>query len=109
MNKELGRISEIVKKHDDETFPKIMEVLDEQTNALKRMESKQNKDIVQFNQKAEELHIRLKPLEEEHQERILAKKDTSGKLKNLLWDMIKLIIATVIGAGLTLLGINTKP
>lgn len=55
-SEKIGGITEIVKRHDEVTFPEIQ-------NSLLRMESKQNKDILQFIAAREEIHKRLEPLE----------------------------------------------
>jgi len=106
MNKEIGRIAEIVKKHDDETFPNMMKILDEQTKALVRIESKHNQDFLQYVKENEELSNRVKPLEEDYKERKEAKEDTRKKIISLGWDLFKLIIASIVGYGLALLGIG---
>ena len=58
----LGEIRAIVKRHDDVTFPEMQKELKEQSFALKRMESKQNKDILQFVEEKEKIWAELNPV-----------------------------------------------
>lgn len=66
-------VSTVVKRHDEVTFPDIQNELKTQSNALMRMESKQNKDILQFVEEKEKIHKRLEPLEEHVSEHKLIK------------------------------------
>jgi hypothetical protein len=81
MKEDIGKIAEIVKKHDSETFPKI-------ENTLLRMESKQNKDIIQFHQSREELSKRMDPIEKDFQDRVIQRKENQLEIKRLKWAVI---------------------
>lgn len=96
MNKEIGRVAEIVKRHDEETFPRMMKVLDEQTKALTRMESKQNKDITQFNQANEELKKRVDPIEQDFLQRQKAKENILGKFSWIFWEIMKVVSVALV-------------
>lgn len=74
------RVEEVVRRHDEVTFPEIQKELKTQSNALYRMESKQNKDIIQFNESKEELGDRIKPLEAD-----LEKRQKTGER---VWDIV---------------------
>lgn len=64
LSTKIDTVATVVKRHDESTFPEIQKELKSQSNALFRMESKQNKDILQFIDEKEKIHTRLVPLEE---------------------------------------------
>lgn len=72
------RVEEVVRRHDEVTFPDIQET-------LTRMESKQNKDILQFNESKEELNDRIKPLEVDFAKR----QKTDEKIWDIVWRNIE--------------------
>lgn len=92
MNEKIGKIAEIVERHDSETFPAMRDT-------LARMESKQNKDILQFNEAREALHKRIDPIEKDYIERMERKQDTAKELKKIKWSVVgTIILGIAIGA-----------
>lgn len=101
MIEKLATVSEIVRRHDEVTFPNI-------TDQLTRMESKQNKDITLFTKKEEELReqmkdhksdtdTRLKLVEADLKKRLDNTKDTKSHIKGILWGGIEKIVYVIIG------------
>ncbi len=71
--------------------------LKEVRDILTRIESKQNKDIIQFNQAKEEITKRIDPIERDFIARMEAKKDVNTRFLSLLWDLLKIGIIAAIG------------
>lgn len=97
----MGRITEIVERHDSVTFPKM-------ENILTRMESKQNDHIIkciadkeEFDKKVkadkEELERRIKPLEDDYKHRKEVRQEIKKNVTAIAWDWIKKSVP-VIGA-----------
>ncbi len=93
----LATVGETVRRHDTETFPDMKRELSTQSDSLFRMESKQNKDILQFNEAKKEIHDRIKPLEDDLLARQNSKKETKRELWKIFWS----------GVGLFVIGITT--
>jgi len=91
VKEKIGGIAEIVKRHDEVTFPLI-------TETLVRMESKQNKDILQFNEEREKLHDRIKPLEVDFRLRVEQKDEFRKEIRKIRWGILSaLTLIVVIG------------
>lgn len=90
INKQLGGLAEIVKRHDEYTFPEIQ-------NTLKRIESKHNQDYLQYIESKEALNKRLLPLEEDYKKRQEVKKEVKKNSGNILWDLIKMGVMGLVG------------
>lgn len=101
MIEKLATVSEIVRRHDNETFPEMKKELTKQSDALYRMESKQNEDMVRFVSEKEkvykELNERLKPLEEEYKNKSENKKETKSKVSSIVWGGVEKITYILIG------------
>jgi phage terminase large subunit-like protein len=101
INKTLGRLTEIVERHDKVTFPEI-------TNALKRIESKHNQDYLQYVEAKEE----AKRLLENHEERLrkVEKINTEAKAEKSKWfsDVSKHTVTAIITFLTALFAINNK-
>lgn len=98
---EIGRIGEIVRRHDDETFPEIQK-------SLGRIESKHNQDFLQYIDTKEALEERIVPLEEDYEERQKVKEEKEelvmeGK-KGAVSNVVSAIIGGLIALGGYLLG-----
>lgn len=102
LSTKIDTVSAVVKRHDEVTFPEIQKELKTQSNALFRMESKQNKDILQFIEKEEKIRARLVPLEEH----VANHKELKAEDKKVWVDITKHAISLIIGAVSTLVGIN---
>jgi hypothetical protein len=85
----MGRVVEIVERHDKVTFP-------EMNDTLKRMESKQNRDIIQWNDEKEKLNDRLKPLEEDYKVRTESKRNIKKNVGEIVWEGIKKAIFVIV-------------
>lgn len=88
VKEKIGAITEIVKRHDEVTFPII-------TATLTRMESKQNQDIEQFNKKSENMEERIKPLEIDYSLRQKEKDEFRKEIRSIRWGIVS---AVVLGA-----------
>ena len=84
------RVEQTVQRHDTEIFPNI-------TNALFRMESKQNEDMTRFMIEKEQIYKRLTPLESDLQIRIENSKETSKRWKNIFWAGVEKILYVIAG------------
>lgn len=104
LSTKIDTVATVVKRHDESTFPEMQKELKSQSNALFRMESKQNKDILQFVQEKEAIHNRLKPLEEH----VANHKEIKAEDKKVWIDVTKHAISLLIGAVSTLVGINLQ-
>lgn len=93
----LATVSEIVRRHDTETFPKIEKELGKQSDALYRMESKQNEDMVKFIMEKEAVIARIKPLEEDLANRQKGKVETKSKVSGILWGGVEKVSYIVVG------------
>lgn len=100
-------VEDTVKRHDIETFPAIRKELENQSNALFRMESKQNADISRFISEKNLLIDRIKPLEQDYIHRMTeektrednkkeTKRDIKKKLVDTIWDWMKLIVVAIV-------------
>ena len=94
-------VEEIVKRHDDHTFPKIEKELEKQSNALFRMESKQNADMTYFVSEKEkvynELNGRLIKVEDDMKIRQDGKKEVKVKLSGIIWGGIEKVSYIIVG------------
>lgn len=97
ISERIVRVEETVKKHDETTFPSMQKELDKQSNALYRMESKQNADITYFTGEKEAVIERLKPLEDDLKKRQDAVKSTETEMKKIKWNMIEKGIYLLLG------------
>lgn len=104
LSTKIDTVATVVKRHDEVTFPEMQKELKTQSNALFRMESKQNKDILQFVEKEEKIRARLVPLEEHVENH----KEIKAEDKKAWVDVTKHAISLVIGAVSTLIGINLQ-
>lgn len=87
----VGKIAEIVKRHDEHTFPEIMAT-------LVRMESKQNKDIEQFNKKSSEIEERIKPLEIDYHLRKTQQDEFKSEIRKIRWGIVSaIVLGAVVG------------
>jgi len=107
INKELKAVSErivrvedTVKRHDEVTFPDMKRAIELGNNAVSRVESKQNEDMVAFvaekNKVYTEFNERLKPLEAEQKARNAIKTDIKKKVWEATWDWLKLGIVAFV-------------
>lgn len=62
MSTKIDTVATTVKRHDDITFPAMQKELKDQSESLLRMESKQNKDILQFVEEKEKIWAKLNPV-----------------------------------------------
>lgn len=101
----LGKIGEILERHDKVTFPEIKKELLKQSDALYRMESQQNEDMYKFIQEKEVIYKRLKPLEDDFEKRAAFASGVKKKWSDITWDIIKDIVKylTVLIVGYLLL------
>jgi predicted amidohydrolase len=91
MNNEIGTLSEIVNRHDKITFPEIL-------NTLSRMESKQNRDILQFNEEKGKINERLRPLEEDYKNRIIRQVENRQEINKIKWSAISIFsLGAIVG------------
>ena len=97
MTEKLATVAEIVRKHDVETFPEMKAELKKQSDALYRMESKQNDDIKHFTSEKEAIIARLKPLEEDLASRNEGKKETKNRVSTIIWGGVEKASYIVIG------------
>lgn len=88
----------------------IESTLETHTTTLIRMESKQNKDIEQFNKTAEELRTiqkncidRIIPLEEDFKKRSNFTTEVKKKSFDTVWEWVKIAIVFVAGYLLTII------
>lgn len=102
LSTKIDTVATTVKRHDEVTFPDIQKELKTQSNALFRMESKQNKDILQFVEKEEKIRARLVPLEEH----VANHKELKAEDKKVWVEISKHAISVVVGSIATLVGIN---
>jgi len=109
MKENIAKITEIVERHDKVTFPEMKADIKNTNNAVTRMESKQNEDMVRFMSEKERLSRRLEPLEADLEKRVSATKINRGRIANIFWGGIEKVIYIVIGSGTTLwLALKTK-
>lgn len=105
--KHLSKIGEIVRRHDEVTFPEMKTELNKQSQALIRMESKQNEDMSRFMAEKEkvyqEFNKRLEPLENDLKTRRDFTTDVKKKSWDTIWDWLKIGIVFVAGYLLTLI------
>lgn len=94
LNEKMGRISEIVERHDTVTFPEIM-------STLKRIESKHNQDYTQYVASREDANKRLIPLEADLEARRNFKEGAKKGFGSIGWDMIKMGTIAIIGYALS--------
>lgn len=99
ISNQITKIGVTVDKHDKETFPKIESELLKQSDALYRMESKQNDDIEHFTKEKEDILARIKPLEDDLQKRQKKNTEIKGKIWDIIWAGLERIIYIIIGAG----------
>lgn len=104
LSTKIDTVATVVKRHDESTFPEIQKELKSQSNALFRMESKQNKDILQFVEEKEKIQSRLVPLEEH----LTNHKELKAEDKKVWLDVIKHAVSLIVGAVSTLIGINLQ-
>ena len=97
MIEKLATVSEIVRRHDEVTFPEMKAELTKQSNSLYRMESKQNEDMTKFIAEKEEIYKRLTPLELDLRKRLESSKDTNNRWKGIFWGGVEKVIYIVIG------------
>ena len=106
--KEIAKIGETVRRHDEITFPEMKIELKEQSKTLIRMESKQNEDMEAFvfekEKMYQELDKRLTPLEKDLKTRSDFSTDIKKKSWDTVWEWSKLVV--VFGAGYLLTIIN---
>lgn len=114
MIEKLATVSEIVRRHDVETFPELKESIKEISHATTRMESKQNEDMERFIQEKNRLYTEFKESKEDHNRRLNLleedkkikdsnKKEVQTHFKGLLWSSVDKVIYVIIGGGATLL------
>ena len=92
----LATVGEIVRRHDTETFPDMKKELSTQSESLYRMESKQNKDILQFNEAKKEIHDRIKPLEDDYIARQNARIENKKEVKKIVWSGIGIFALGIV-------------
>ena len=94
------RVEDTVKRHDEVTFPDLQKSIEQGNQAIIRIESKQNEDMVKFvaekNKLYNDIDDRLKPLEAEHKARTEIKKDIKKKVWESVWDWLKLGIVALV-------------
>jgi len=90
------RVEDTVKRHDEVTFPDMKKELEKQSNALYRMESKQNDDIAHFTAEKEAIIMRIKPLEDDYLERQKVQKEKKDERKELTMDVKKGFIGHIV-------------
>jgi hypothetical protein len=97
----LATVSEIVRRHDVETFPEIKETIKEISHATNRMESKQNEDMAKFVEEKERLYTEFKsriiPLEEDFASRTKVKTEIKGRFSDIIWEGLKNVSYIVVG------------
>lgn len=91
------RVEDTVKRHDEVTFPEMKKELEKQSNALYRMESKQNDDISHFTAERESIIARIKPLEDDLKKRTDTKDEVKSKFWGMIWGGIEKVTYIVIG------------
>lgn len=89
-SEKIGGIAEIVKRHDEFTFPNI-------ENALTRIESKHNQDYLQFVEAREALSRRLVPLEEDFAKRTRRGEGLRKGWVAIMWKVAEKAVLIAIG------------
>lgn len=98
VNEKLGKIAEIVNRHDTETFPAMVQDNVEIKNSLFRIESKHNQDYLQYIQANEETIKRLTPLENDYLERLKKKEENRLEIRKIKWSAISMVsLGALIG------------
>lgn len=107
MKATISKIGEIIERHDKVTFPEIKSELKRQSDALTRMELKQNEDMARFMGEKErvykELNERLQPLERDLKTRSDFTTDVKKKSWDTIWDWLKIGVVFMAGYLLTLI------
>ncbi len=93
----IAKIGEIVRRHDEQTFPEMQRDIKEVKDSNTRMESKQNEDMVRFIKEKEDIYSRIKPLETDLAKRLEKEKDVNSRVKSILWGAIEKLFYIVIG------------
>lgn len=90
MSEKIGGITEIVKRHDEVTFPNI-------ENSLTRIESKHNQDYLQYVKKAEEQDRRIVVLEADYTRRAKRGESVKKGWASIAWAVIEKGVLIAIG------------
>lgn len=90
MSEKIGGITEIVKRHDEVTFPNI-------EGTLTRIESKHNQDYLQFIAEKEALNRRLLPLESDYNKRVQRGDSVKKGWTSIAWAVIEKGVLIAIG------------
>ena len=112
LSTKIDTVATVVKRHDESTFPQMQEELKSQSKALFRMESKQNKDILQFIEEKEKIHTRLVPLEDHVKSHKIdnSKSETIEvekiKSNTEIWKLVFTSVVSIVTAVLASVGIK---
>lgn len=102
----MARVEQTVQRHDEVTFPEMKGELAKQSDALLRMESKQNADMIYFVDEKErvfnDLNGRLEKVEADLKTRQDNKKEVKSKVSHIIWGGVEKIIYIIIGGGAVL-------
>ncbi len=113
MIEKLATVSEIVRRHDEVTFPEMKLAIKDISDTVTRIDSKHNKDIILLEKKGEEdrerarvnnenINKRLNLLEVDYNNKVENKKEVKTKIKEIIWGGVEKVIYIIIGGGATL-------